>query len=87
MNSITIISLVILSLLIYLVKYKGDKKVINSFYFQTFLIISISIILILNIINFKKDITSIIKIITLCLVLVFSIPKYIKDFIFKAKNK
>ncbi len=87
MNSLTIISLVILALFIYFIKYKRDNKIIKSFYFQTFLIILISVILILNIISFKNATTSIVKIIALCLVLIFSIPKYLKKLQFKIKNK
>ncbi len=52
-----------------------------------FLIILISIILILNIISFKNATTSIVKIIALCLALIFSIPKYLKKLQFKIKNK
>lgn len=86
MNSLTIISLVVLALLIYFIKYKRDNKIIRSFYFQTFLIILISTILILNIISFKNDTTSIVKIIALSLILIFSIPRYLKKLQSKIKN-
>lgn len=85
MNSLTIIPLVVLALLIYFIKYKRDNKIIRSFYFQTFLIILISTILILNIISFKND-TSIVKIIALSMILIFSIPRYLKKLQTKIKN-
>lgn len=87
MDSLTIIFLVISVLLIYLIKYRRENKVIKSFYFQTFLVVFIITILILNIISFKNDTTSIVKIIILSLVLIFSIPKYLKKLQFKIKNK
>ena len=88
MNSLTIIiSLVVLGLLIYLIKYKRENTIIKSFYLQTFLIIVISGCLILNIIYFKNDTTSIVKIIILSLVLIFSVPKYIKKLQSKIKSK
>lgn len=73
-----VIPLVVLLFLMYLFKYKNNKKFFITIGVQLFLIIFLTVILIFNIVNFEKTTSFMIKLILISSVIVFGVLRLIK---------